>query len=631
MSFVYPLGLLGLIGIPILIIIYIIKNKYTEQTIASTYIWKLSERFLKKKKPISKLQGLISLILQCLIVFAISMLIAKPSIVIKGAANDYCFILDASASMDKVENGITRFDSAKSKIESIINDSKNGSTYTLITSGSDTSTVYEASSSKSRSIELLNQLTCSSVSNTLDDALNLTQSYFDNNKSLKVYLVTDKNYTVTNMELINVSESNLDFAILSSTYKLTEATYLDDGRVDSPAKLEVSGLVTSYFESKEIEMELLVNNSSVETIKINVEKGVNSTYNFSVERNAFDNYEVRINESDNLDLDSHYFVYNLVAEHNYKALIVSERPFYFEALLESYSKIDSYDAITISTYESGSFTGYGLYIFDTSSFPTTLPTDGTIWLFNPKQSIESSGFSWNDSITSESGFTLEKETVYGDEKSFLEGYIDSSDYALTCQNYNKYTVSRNFKTLFSISGNPVIFVGSTTNKAKNREIVFGFDIRESNMAMNYNGLLLLRKMLDYSFPQALDKNENVSGTEFSYNLISGTKNIRLLSPSGTQTYLDMSNSVGTIELNEVGTYTITYNLDNGESKEFKVYNAYPESENEEETNLSATLIGTLEYNYTSAKYSLTTILAVLLVLCFIADWMVYCYEQHQLF
>ena len=64
MSFLYPLGLLGLIGIPILIIIYIIKNKYTEQTIASTYIWKLSERIFKRKKPISKLRGLISLILQ---------------------------------------------------------------------------------------------------------------------------------------------------------------------------------------------------------------------------------------------------------------------------------------------------------------------------------------------------------------------------------------------------------------------------------------------------------------------------------------------------------------------------------------------------------------------------------------
>ena len=64
MSFLYPLGLLGLIGIPILIIIYILKNKYTEQTISSTYLWRLSEKFLKKKKPISKISGIISLILQ---------------------------------------------------------------------------------------------------------------------------------------------------------------------------------------------------------------------------------------------------------------------------------------------------------------------------------------------------------------------------------------------------------------------------------------------------------------------------------------------------------------------------------------------------------------------------------------
>ena len=47
MTFVYPLGLLGLIGITLLMLIYIIKSHYTEQTIASTYIWELSEKFLK--------------------------------------------------------------------------------------------------------------------------------------------------------------------------------------------------------------------------------------------------------------------------------------------------------------------------------------------------------------------------------------------------------------------------------------------------------------------------------------------------------------------------------------------------------------------------------------------------------
>ena len=54
MSFLYPLGLLGLIGVLVLILIYIIKSKYKEYTIASTYIWELSEKFMQKKNPVIK-------------------------------------------------------------------------------------------------------------------------------------------------------------------------------------------------------------------------------------------------------------------------------------------------------------------------------------------------------------------------------------------------------------------------------------------------------------------------------------------------------------------------------------------------------------------------------------------------
>ena len=64
MSLLYPLGLLGLLAIPVLIIIYIIKSKYTEQVIASTYLWELSEKFLKKRRRINRFAGIISLLLQ---------------------------------------------------------------------------------------------------------------------------------------------------------------------------------------------------------------------------------------------------------------------------------------------------------------------------------------------------------------------------------------------------------------------------------------------------------------------------------------------------------------------------------------------------------------------------------------
>ena len=47
MTFLYPLGLLGLIGVPLLILIYILRSKYNEQTVPSTYLWTLSEKFFR--------------------------------------------------------------------------------------------------------------------------------------------------------------------------------------------------------------------------------------------------------------------------------------------------------------------------------------------------------------------------------------------------------------------------------------------------------------------------------------------------------------------------------------------------------------------------------------------------------
>ena len=75
MSFMYPLGLLGLIGVPILIIIYILRSKYNEQTVPSTYLWTLSEKFFKRRNPLSGITGIISLILQILMVIILSLAI----------------------------------------------------------------------------------------------------------------------------------------------------------------------------------------------------------------------------------------------------------------------------------------------------------------------------------------------------------------------------------------------------------------------------------------------------------------------------------------------------------------------------------------------------------------------------
>jgi len=165
MSFLYPLGLLGLIGIPVLIIIYIIKSKYTEQTVSSTYLWTLSERFLKRRNPLNRLTGIISLILQILAVTAISLAIAHPMITVPNSANDYFFILDGSGSMGMTygvnEEGtpVTRFDEAKAQIAQTIESAVDGSIFSLVYAGDNMSMVFEATDSKEEALLLLSELT----------------------------------------------------------------------------------------------------------------------------------------------------------------------------------------------------------------------------------------------------------------------------------------------------------------------------------------------------------------------------------------------------------------------------------------------------------------------------------------
>ena len=80
MTLLLPLGLLGLLAIAALILIYIIKPNYQQKFISSTYVWKLSMKYRKKKIPINRLKNIILFICQVLIIVSCAMLLAWPVI-----------------------------------------------------------------------------------------------------------------------------------------------------------------------------------------------------------------------------------------------------------------------------------------------------------------------------------------------------------------------------------------------------------------------------------------------------------------------------------------------------------------------------------------------------------------------
>ena len=615
MTFLYPLGLLGLLGIPVLIVIYIIKSKYTEQTVSSTYLWKLSERFLKKKNPLSRLTGLISLLLQILCVLAISLTIAHPVLTVPGAARDYCFILDGSGSMQmEHEDGVSRYEAGKQRIADMIDDAADGSTFTLIHAAQKTTTVFEKTENKDAAKALLAGLSCSYSDATLADAQALAQAYFAENSGTDVYLVTDRGYqTHDNIELIRLCDES------AQNYALDGVSYTVQGET-----VTVSGYVTSYRSDATLALELYADDgqTALATNTVVTKREKATPFQLSAKIAEFTSLRVQIANGDVLASDNSVVLFDLQSDAAYKILLVSDRPFFIEAALGAVGKTN----ITVkSTEEYHNDLGYGLYIFDTF-MPASMPGDGAIWLINPTSSADDLGFSVQGEMTLAEAGVLELSRQSTSMVQELTRDMTGEEVHVT--GYVKCGMYRKFATLMSYQGNPVVFAGTTAQG--NRLAVFAFDLHNSNIAMRMDFVMLVRNLAEYSFPAVLEQNSFICGEEVQINLLANTESIRVDAPSGQVHYLSCESAVASFVPAEAGVYTVTVTV-GGSPRTFYLHAGVPEAErNPVVAEKLLSLQGTATEGSFDGRYDALIPVFILLALLFAADWVVYCYEKYQL-
>ena len=613
MSFIYPLGLLGLIGIPILIFIYIIKTKYTEQTVASTYLWRLSERFLKRKNPISKLAGIISLILQILAVTAISLALAHPVLTVPGGADEYCFILDGSGSMNMSEGEATRFEKAKAEIASVIDSSGRGSLYTLVYVGNTTSTVYEKSDNSELAKQLLSELRPSYSDTGMSDALSVARSIFSENPGAEIMLYTDTDYlSHENVRLINVSSSVTNYSISDVKYDYSRGVLTATGSVTShkgDAVLNVGVYLSGY-------------HTPSATVAVSATEGVAVPFTVTVSTAGFSSVRCAIEESDALPEDNEYVIFNVQKNEMFRTLIVSDTPLFIKSSISATVRAD---IDTVSPAEYSGQRGYGLYVFE-SFVPDTLPTDGTVWLINGAKSVSGSGFSVQREVSFEPSAILERSNSTSSSARAL--LADTIGESIHVKEYIKCAPYRNFTTLYSYNSNPVIFAGS--NDGGNRQVVFAFDLHKSNIAMLYDFPVLMRNIVAYSFPEILDRTDFVTGETAEINVPANCDSIKVDSPLGNVTYLDTVGTTASLPLDEVGVWRITMTV-SGTPRIFNIYSSMLLSESvPTPTMASADVPGDAADTGLDGISDLLTAMVIALAVLFSADWMVYCYEKYQL-
>lgn len=622
MSFLQPLGFLALLAIPVLILIYIIKSKYTEQVIPSTYLWELSERFLKRKNPLKAITGILSLILQILAVVFIAFAIAHPVFVIKGGANDYCFVLDSSASMNVVEGGKSRYDRAKEEIRKIISSSVDGGTYTLISAGDTTDVIFNGLDDKRSALNQLSQLSSSYTGGGLDTALMRAQKYFEDNTSMQFYLVTDK--TIKNVQNVNYIQVNGG----TVNYGLSDVSYIFNIGEEDSSTTTVTGKAWSYSGDASLTVEVFVNNSSTPSGSSQVQVEGNSATEFSINIAETDFYSVtvKIKEKDDLLEDNSVTLYGATEGESYDVLIISKASYFIETALEAANM--NCKVLSPDKYSKEVCKGYSLYVFDSDDdkpfAPDELPTDGAVWFINPASSVEKTGFSARSKSSNGGEATLSTSSS-SKIKSLLKGTAEDDT---TLTSYVKCGQTGLFYNLMFCNGDPVVFAG--TNDYGNREVVFAFDWNSSDFPLSFNGRALMNNLINYTFPSLADQTLAFSGESVSLNVLPGCTSLSVATPSGEKEYLDTSEAVSEYMLTEVGEYTVTAVI-NGSIKNAKVYAQFPEAErilNVTETNFI--ISGEPGNEKRDGRYEDILYIFIILAVLIMADWAVYCYEQYQL-
>ncbi len=618
MSFLYPMGLLGLIGIPILIIIYIIKTKYTEQTVTSTYLWQLSEKFLKRRNPFSWISGMLSLILQILAIALVSFAIAHPMFTIPGAAYEYCFVLDASGSMQTTQAGTSRFDSAKAQIASVIEDAAPGSKFTLVMAAENTTVVYEQLTTKEMALELLQEQKPGYDEDTLDLALSEAQRYFNANPGVKVHVYTDAAYVVNeNIQLHNVAGQSNNYSISNVTYGF------------SNGKLKVSGDLYSHSEDDTLEVYLYVDGAEEAAAGYVgvVSPDQPARFQLSCEVDHFDSLRIELEAQDDLAVDNEVYVFDVKSDSAYNAVIISEASLFLELNLKTWG-YTNYVVMTPEEFENelkGEISGYGLYIFDCYS-PEKLPSDGAVWMICPNRSTNNAGFSVQGTIDLATPGMLDRSKSTSTMTRMLLEHISGNNIYIS--SYVRCSLYREFTTLYSYKSTPVVFAG--TNAYGNREVVFAFDIHRSDLAMLPDFVVLLKNCMEYSFPDVIEEGNYYVGDTAIVNVLTNCEAIRVESPEGNVSYLSTSVATSELTLTEAGVYTITATID-GNQRNFKIFAALPEAEREPAEPITELAIqGQATEGGFDGLYDPLFVLFICLAVIFALEWGVYCYEKRQL-
>lgn len=580
MSFLTPLGFLAFLGVIALIIIYIIKPNFQNKIISSTFIWKMSLKYKKKRIPISKLRNILLFICQVLILSAAAFIVTQPLINTSDSDGntDEIIIIDASASMHSTVNEKTRLERAVDAALSNARDAlDNGKSVTVIMAADKASFLVQQAG---RDQSQLVYDAFDAIVNTpedyytygtpdIDGAMLLAEQITAYTDKVDVTLYTDTTYL--NAGKVNVYDvtdrSEWNAAILDVRATVVENYYRIEIDVASYGADSRIGVTCEIFNandlgtSMEIESDVYCNNDETVTLVYGFvsEDMPESEAQLITEHIgvfSYDQIYVHISEYDSLSYDNQFYLYG-GKKPSLKIQYYSTmaNPYWSSVLLtlqdvmrDSWS-IEINEVITGVSQETVATEGYDIYIFE-HTVPATVPSDGIVIYSNPQKLPADVGVRLGGPLSA-GGQEL---FLSPDEEHPIMKSIDPTMISVT--QFTEITSYDGYSPLMCFDKYPLLLVKEDVDQ---KIVLMPFSLHYSNLAVLPEFPLLLRNTINHFFPVTVTENVYTTGDTVKLNSRGNT-----LEVIGPDVKLNFEEFPAEMKVGASGTYTLTQPLLSGD-------------------------------------------------------------------
>ncbi|MDE7164701.1 MAG: VWA domain-containing protein [Clostridiales bacterium] len=606
MSLLLPLGFLGLIGLAVLLLIYLIKPNYQNKLVSSTFVWRLSLKYQKKRMPISKLKNLLVLLLQILIIALCAFILAGPVILENvDDVDEVVIIIEASASMRATdEDKITRFDRAIEDAREVAAKTfDKGGRVSLIFADKDADYVMHRVTSESR-FELYEELekmadedACTYGSADIDGAMNLANTIVGSVPNTKVVLYTSTKYDnhgsvdVRTMARDDGSEWNVAVLDLRAerTVENTYTFYVDLACYGRDMEVTL-GLNLNKVNNTDSEQTYLLNTDPVKvgerirlvgnrvtTVTIPTDVAVPDGREKPLPVFTFDDAMATVVVDDSLTDDNSFSLCsNIKPIMNIQYASTKANSFFAAVFMSLQSALQNkwtvnyqevqlrQDMIGGMDFSKIKTTGYDIYVFEEGAIPQTLPTDGVVFFVNPQYLPLGTDFGTTSAVSTPR-ISLTAGVEHPITKNVSADNIEVTRYSSIKFYSDEYT------PLLYCQGEPVL---ACKNTASSKTVAMSFSVNYSTVAMSYEFPRLMLNIANYYLPSTFDK--SVYEVNDTVSLYARSSKLNVDGPDGISNEYSVFPQV--LELTKRGIYTLTQKLISDETVVEKFFVRIPKRE-----------------------------------------------------